>query len=254
MSTKPAESEGVVKEPMTRTGQGLMTIFLIGLVHEFLNIQLATKSIKIPWLPEVMIKNPEGITYAYMCLLGYAIYRYSLHNSEALLSTLNKGVVLALKSSLPKSLWLPHPKADTLFTDTTFITGANLVYTKDYVHAAFYPSGIASNGYVIIYQISLVGIVSVKAAIKSNKNLADSIKKDLERFGFYSHNYQPGASSDFIEHLGVYPSMSYQLRLCLAAYVGGICSAFSDKDSFEAAVPLIATIGMLTYLIIQLFS
>jgi len=64
----------------TNSSKGLLTLFCIGLVHTVIGVDLTSTEIAIPWLPSINFPNTERIAYLYWGLVGFAMYRYTLHN------------------------------------------------------------------------------------------------------------------------------------------------------------------------------
>lgn len=65
----------------TNSPKGLLTLFCIGAFHFIIGIDLVGKEITIPWLPSISFENTERLTYLYWGLVGFTMYRYTLHNS-----------------------------------------------------------------------------------------------------------------------------------------------------------------------------
>ncbi|ELC7281173.1 hypothetical protein RJO76_002263 [Aeromonas veronii] len=65
----------------TNSAKGLLTLFCIGAFHFIIGIDLVGKEITIPWLPSISFENTERLTYLYWGLVGFTMYRYTLHNS-----------------------------------------------------------------------------------------------------------------------------------------------------------------------------
>ncbi|MDM5073147.1 hypothetical protein [Aeromonas bestiarum] len=65
----------------TNSAKGLLTLFCIGVFHFIIGINLIGKEITIPWLPSISFENTERLTYIYWGLVGFTMYRYTLHNA-----------------------------------------------------------------------------------------------------------------------------------------------------------------------------
>lgn len=74
----------VTEDSFTKTGKGLLTLFCIGVVHLALGVKLENVSINVPWLPDIVFEHPENMSYLFLALLVYSIYRYWLHSLDNL--------------------------------------------------------------------------------------------------------------------------------------------------------------------------
>lgn len=71
--------EKITDPTFTNSSKGLLTLFCIGLVHTVVGIDLTSTEIAIPWLPSINFPNTDRLPYIYWALVGFAIYRYTLH-------------------------------------------------------------------------------------------------------------------------------------------------------------------------------
>ena len=65
----------------TNSAKGLLTLFCIGAFHFIIGIDLIGKEITIPWLPSISFTNTDRLIYIYWSLVGFTMYRYTLHNA-----------------------------------------------------------------------------------------------------------------------------------------------------------------------------
>lgn len=72
--------EKITDPSFTSSAKGLMTLFCIGLIHVVIGVDLEDVKIAIPWLPTVTFEHPERLLYLYWAMVGYALYRYTLHH------------------------------------------------------------------------------------------------------------------------------------------------------------------------------
>jgi hypothetical protein len=64
----------------TNSSKGLLSLFCIGLAHIVIGVDLTSTEIAIPWLPSINFSNTDRLPYLYWALVGFAMYRYTLHN------------------------------------------------------------------------------------------------------------------------------------------------------------------------------
>lgn len=59
-----------------------MTLFVVGVAHLIIGVELTNAQIAIPWFPTINFEHPERLIYLYWALVVYSIYRYSLHHGN----------------------------------------------------------------------------------------------------------------------------------------------------------------------------
>ncbi|HAT42370.1 MAG TPA: hypothetical protein DCS87_11730 [Rheinheimera sp.] len=228
----------------TSTGKGLLTILIIGMAYNFLDVQLITTTIKIPALPEVRINNALGFQHLFLCFLFYAIYRYALHNSESLLQVMTMSLGKYLASTKCRFL------ISDIFADPTiecsYEIGGNPINQVGSVLVKIYPHGKGEPGRYLRFTLAFENWRTVSIFMNCERIDLDLFNDVLLSYGVkradvnYLQNGKYELSKTSLNDQSSYKLMSYSLlRFCP--------TMLTNKVSFDFAFPLVSCLILAVY-------
>lgn len=228
----------------TSTGKGLLTILIIGLAYNFLDIQLITSTIKIPAFPEVKINNVLGFQHLFLCFIFYAVYRYSLHNSVKLLSVMTMSLSKYLAST--KCKFLIKDAFEDPTVECTYTIGANPVNQVDSVYVMIFPQGKGAPGCYLRFNLAFEDFRTVSVFINFEGLDSDRINEVFQSYGLkradfnYDHNRRFELSKTSLDRTS-------SLKLALSSYLRFCLTMMTNKDAFDVAFPLVSCLILAAY-------
>ncbi len=226
-----------VESWFTNTGRGLLTILLFGMMYQLLDIRLLTTTIKIPAFPEILINNASGLQQLYVLFLIYAVYRYSLHNAEALKIVLNKAL----------AIYLIRGKGQILFGDVLsdpsvkceYSVGTSQLNDYGFVSVKAYPSGLDASGYNINYKLAFSDWKSVDISVDCNSDIAQLMEENFASQGLRMKDFTQAPQNRLELNIHKISGM-VNTRLVFMSYWYYLRAVLSEKTSFDAGFPLIS--------------
>ncbi|MEZ9605722.1 hypothetical protein AB4274_21245 [Vibrio sp. 10N.261.55.A10] len=237
----------VVESDFTTSSKGLLTLFIIGVIKLVIGIEFTSNTISIPWLPTVEFTSLDNIIFLYWFLVGYAIFRYSLHHLPSYRKLKFEALAEALKpgnigNNFVQEYIFPGAKIYSCDIETPTTEGNK---PKIRIDIRDSDGGLASRFefvYSLTYKLQYIeGTINPEF----NSTKIDAFgEKVISFWGLFNYVDEDGYDTYKTQ---VIRNPIALIRLKLFTFIHYVKILFSDLRVFDLSFPIILNLGLFFY-------